>query len=670
MWTPTPMRQVALVVLDTDLPAVTAELGRLGVLQLFDVRLLGDWATDLVWERASELARGYDNLERRLSGLREVLGLPAQARPPETIVLRPDAVLAEVEALLAPIEAEAGRLVELRSAAESDLEQLDVIARNLEPLRTLAVDLDELRRLRFLAAASALVPVENLERLRGSLESTAHAIIPVSRIGDRVLIFSFAPLWQEEVLGRALRSAYAERVETPADLHGSPEQALEQVGRRREERTWQLRQVAEDLAALGRAHRLELDRAKAAVLANHLAVVAWEQVGRTGATHVLAGWVPAPQAEELRRRVQTATRGRAVVEMGTSEPPARRGQADAGAFEPPVALQNPPLLRPFESIVETYGLPRYGELDPTPVTAGLFLVMFGVMFGDIGQGAVLAAVGALIARGVLPLGGRDFGAVLAAAGLSSMLFGLLFGSVFGSEEVIPAVWFHPFGEAAFFLQVAVAFGIAVISLGVLFAILNARRVGDYRALLLEPYGVVGLWLYWGALVVAWSFVVGRAVAPLAVAFLVGLPLALLYLREPLAARLGLGGAPEATATGATYYVESGVEVFDTVVRYLSNTLSFLRLAAFALSHAGLGVVVFTLAATLREAPLAAAAVLVLGNAIIIALEGLIVGIQALRLQYYEFFGKFFHGGGSPYRPFTIPVPVGTAGEGRGESKRR
>ena len=654
MWTPAPMQQTTLVVLDTDLPAMTAILGRLGVVQLLDVHELGGWAADLTWGRAAELAQAYDGLWRRLDDLFEVVGLSNEASPPPDIVIRPEAVLAEADAVVTPIADEAYRLADEARLAREEVERLDVVVRELAPLRPLGLALEDLRQLRFLTLVSGLVPMENLQRLRGSLASTPHSLVPIGRLGDRVLIFAFAPRWEQQVLDRALRSAYVERVEIPADLRGSPEDALREICGRRDEVAEQARQAEAGLTALGRRHAAELAQARTEVLVNKLAVEAWRQAGRTASTRLLTGWVPKRVAGRLQSEVAAAVGNRAVVALGPAQ---AAGESPAGPEgEPPVVLGNPSPLRPFEILVTTYGLPRYDEIDPTPLAAFLFLFMFGTMFGDLGQGAVLAIVGLLMARGIIRYGGRDFGIVLAAAGVSSMLFGTLFGTVFGSEEIIPALWFYPYRQTTFFLEIAVAFGLGVLTIGMMLHIVNARRNRDYMSLILDPYGLVGLWLFWGLLLAALAILNGLNIGALGIAGLIGPPLLVLYFRGPLAAWFGITarGEPEPQA-GTTYYVESAVEVFDVLVRYVSNTLSFLRLAAFALSHAGLGIVVFTLAALFASMPLAGPAVLVLGNAIIIGLEGLIVAIQALRLDYYEFFGKFYEGGGKPYRPFVIPV---------------
>jgi V/A-type H+-transporting ATPase subunit I len=262
---------------------------------------------------------------------------------------------------------------------------------------------------------------------------------------------------------------------------------------------------------------------------------------------------------------------------------------------------------------------------------------------------VLAIAGFLLVSGRIGGGQRDFGAILIGCGFSAMVFGLLYGSVFADEHVLPALWARPIENIQFFIQLAIGFGALAMSLGLIFGIFAAWRRRDFSALSFGPNGIAGLWLYWGLIAVIALAVAGN-LSLLSVLLLLGPPLGLIFFHGPLSSALGWHGP---AAGGATYYVQAGVESFDLVVRLVSNTVSFLRIAAFALSHAGLGITVVTLAEMLHGVPGASLATMVLGNAVIVLLEGLIVGIQALRLQYYEFFTKFLVGQGVPYRPFTL-----------------
>jgi len=390
-----------------------------------------------------------------------------------------------------------------------------------------------------------------------------------------------------------------------------------------------------------------LQDARQEVEANARVVSLWRQAGRTQRTRLFAGWVPRSSSETVTTEAAAATESRVLHAAAQPSP-----VDNLPGVTPPTLLKNPPPLRPFEGLTRTYGLPSYWDLDPTALAALLFLLMFGMMFGDVGQGAVLVIAGGALASGRIVPGQRDFGRILAAAGSAAMLFGVLYGNVFGTELLIPALWFRPRENPVLVLSAAIVLGVTVLSIGLIFGIASAWRRRDVVALLLGQNGLVGLWLYWGLLAsIAMAVVVHERLSALVLALLVGLPLLLLFLHGPIAS--AFGWAREAAT--ATYAIQAGVESLDLLIRFASNTLSFLRIGAFALGHAGLGVTMFALANLVRTLPGASAVVLVSGNAVIIALEVLVVGIQALRLEYYEFFSKFLQGGGVAYQPFVLRV---------------
>jgi V/A-type H+-transporting ATPase subunit I len=317
------------------------------------------------------------------------------------------------------------------------------------------------------------------------------------------------------------------------------------------------------------------------------------------------------------------------------------------------------LIRPFESLLRTYGLPRYGEVEPTAVVALAFLTMFGFMFGDVGQGAVLFAIGYFIYRRMFRY--RDYAVILMECGVFASAFGFLYGSVFGSERWLPALWLQPMHDVGRLVRTAIGFGIAFISLGFALNLLNALRRRDL-ATLWERNGLFAALAYWIAVGLLIRYATGgRGSVTLGTALLwLALPAALILLKEPV--RAVIRGVREHRAPDATelfaLVVESLVELLDTIVSTIANTATFIRLAAFAISHAGLFLAVFSVADAVAGSGGAAGtigawAVIVLGNAVIIALEGLIVAIQSVRLEYYEFFSKFYSGGGEAYRPLRF-----------------
>lgn len=644
MLTPVPMVRVELLALDRDLVAVSRCLGGMGVLHPVDVRQLGDWPERFSWGEMEELADSFDTLCRRLDRIREALGIP---RVDGLIGTRisPDESLRDASELVDGLEPQVRRIDERSRDLQARALRLDLLEGQLRMMTDLQVDLNLLRGLSFLHMVSGLVPAERLERLGESLRDTPHALVPVQRTEGRILVFAFSSRGDAEVLDRALQSAYVERVAIAEELRGTPARARTQLQARRSALEEEAHQLDGDREALRGQWLEELSRVQRTLDTNARVVELWRCMGRTERTRSLVGWVPRARLELFANEVAATTGGRSV--LATAEP---SPLDDATGVQPPTALSNPGPLRPFEELTRTFGLLGYWDLDPTPLAGPLFLLLFGLMFGDLGQGAVLVLVGLALSMGRIAEGYQSFGRILAGCGLSAMLFGLLYGSFFGTEALIPALWLHPLENPLLVIGVAVVLGAFVVTMGLLFGTITAWRRRDLVGFYLGQSGLAGLWLYLGLLATAVLVAAGGGGLVLAALVpLVLVPLGIIFLHGPIAHALGWAESVE----DGTYFIQSGVETIDLAIRFASNTVSFLRVGAFALAHVGLGVTVLALAELVRGLPVASVVIIVLGNVVILLLEGLVVGIQALRLEYYEFFTKFLRGGGTAYAPFAL-----------------
>ena len=293
------------------------------------------------------------------------------------------------------------------------------------------------------------------------------------------------------------------------------------------------------------------------------------------------------------------------------------------------------LLQPFALLVNQYGIPSYGEIDPTPLFAVSFLLMFGSMFGDVGQGAVIA-LAAWSLRGRL---GRfwPFGLL---AGLSSMVFGLLYGSLFGYEHVLPALWMSPLSDPLLMLALALAWGVLFLSVACLLAIYNRLATRDWWGALLGHHGAVTLVFYLALVAGSLQLAQGEPFGQTPT-LLIAVSLAALawqswrHLDAPVGEKI----------------LVVFIETLETIIGYVSNTLSFLRVAAFSLNHVALSIAVFTLAGMLGS--FGHLVTVVLGNLFVLVLEGGIVMIQVMRLQYYEGFSRYFSGDGHLFTPLRF-----------------
>ena len=313
---------------------------------------------------------------------------------------------------------------------------------------------------------------------------------------------------------------------------------------------------------------------------------------------------------------------------------------------PPTKLKNPKIFKPFEMFVEMYGLPAYNEMDPTIFIALTYTLMFGIMFGDVGQGLVLLIGGFLLYR----FKRMNLAAIISLAGVWSTFFGFMYGSIFGFEDKLNPVWMRPMDNIMTTLMLAVGFGMVLILIAMIINIVNAVRAKELGTVLFGQSGLAGMICYGTAVLCIVLYVTGHPIPATGIlAVAVGVPLVAIMFKEPLSNLVERKSKILPDGSIAMYIVEALVELFDVVLSYATNSISFVRVGAFALSHAGMMGVVLTLAGYESGSP--NWIIVVLGNIVVTALEGLVVGIQVLRLEYYEMFSRFYKGSGKPFKAY-------------------
>ena len=371
-----------------------------------------------------------------------------------------------------------------------------------------------------------------------------------------------------------------------------------------------------------------------------------------GDIFILSGWVPADRVSEVRSGLSRFESVKCTFDSA-EEPKALM-------HSPPVKLKNKKLFRPFEYYVGIYGLPSYNEVDPTVLVAVTYTILFGIMFADLGQGLCISLVGVYMWK----KRGMELGRVLVPCGISSSLFGLALGSVFGFEHALDPLYRGMFGLPGKPIAVmgpattnqiiyfAVALGICLVIVAILMNIYSSLRRKNYTNGLFGPNGFAGLIFYCavvfgfgGQLLFGWKLVG----APYVVCLIV-LPAAVMFFREILGG-LAEGRSDWKPESWGDFVMQNFFEVFEFLLSFLTNTVSFIRVGAFVLVHAGMMMVVFMLAE--MSSGVGYALIIVLGNVFVMALEGLLVGIQALRLEFYEMFSRFFDGEGRPFTPVVV-----------------
>lgn len=496
------------------------------------------------------------------------------------------------------------------------LERLDVdLGRLLRPDSLLAVRLGSL-------------PADNVRRLNEALALSGHVLSRFDQSGDQVYAVIAGPRARHDDVRGLLAQAGWRELELPDELRTHPRAARGWLESERQRVEMQSGAQCEVLDGLrGRfGPRLHEARQRLA-LAHPLSEAARAGVRGQGGLAALTGWIPKRRLAALRATLDARFHGRYWLDL---REPGPREVADV-----PSLVRYPAWLAPFVPLVKSYGVPRYGEFDPALPFAFAWLLLFGAMFGDVGHGAVIA----LVAAGLAPRLGR-MAWVGVAAGAASMVFGLLYGSVFGYETLIEPLWLSPLHDPIRMLMLAVGFGVGFIVCTLLVNVWNKAAAGHAGEALFDSGGLAGLAFYLGAVGVVASLAGAADLVPQA-AWLAGGGLVVVAVFK----------WTETRATPGERALVTAIETLETGIGLFSNTLSFMRVAAFSLNHVALALAVFTLAGGLGAAGHWIA--IVLGNVVIMALEGAIVAIQAMRLMYYEGFSRFFNGDGTEFVPLRI-----------------
>ena len=646
MFKPVTMSKVNILLLDKYVTPVTRALGRHGVLHLVDaVKQSDSGMLKGVDQSKGNVIRG---LLARCERLMEGLGVDAAE---ETAEPADEMKLDEMSTLITKIYARYSEQQEtmttlLRNAGVLDKERSDMA---LFPLQD--VSLEALRNLSHFHIIVGRFPIAVIPRVTGELGERAIVIHSGGTDGDVLVLCSNRN--QYDVRDTLTRFGFEEAV-PPADVSGSAHDAAVQIGAKLHRLSGKLEDCRLNVLKLGAEYGEIL-------LTMHSQLRCLEAIqhvqghfGRISKLYCISGWVPATEMAAVRAEVDAATGGTGIIETIKASEDAL---VKSGVESVPVKFTPHPMLRPFQMLITNFGLPAYNEIDPSLFVAITFVLLFGFMFGDVGQGAVLALAGAWLAftKRRLEQTFRDAGVLLMFCGGSAMLFGILYGSVFGYEHLFPHVWVNPIDpkDITQLLLTAVGVGIIFSSLAILINIANHFMARRYFDGVFDRFGALGLLFYWLALGTG-VYVVKTHRVPVAAVVVMAVPLLLLFLKGFLR-RFAFRGEGEGEPL-ANLLFESCIELMETFTGYISGTVSFVRVGAFAISHAALCMAIFYVVDALHGVTggtLWAALVIVLGNLVVICFEGMVAMIQGVRLEYYELFGKYFSGNGVAYNPFDL-----------------
>ncbi len=706
MLRPAEMRELRIVALDKDVDPIIKRFDALGNLHVTDItEFLDEWEGLIEPSKAEETAIKASELLTRMDNLIASLKPPAAgderegAQPVEgraTLAVPESVSLAGIETEFQGLEktvaATTGEMVKLREAVA----QPKRLLRALKHLEEVGLDLDFVGEQEFTTVHVGRVPARNLEELRAALDTAIgmnHLVIskPLAEEGEAggtSFVFTvLAALKRDKAEAeRALRMADFEPYQLPLrelptsvkDAIAAVEDSIKRLEAELAEKEQALAEIQRtrlpDLRMMRELVQIEESKAKLKIL-----------FGASERVRVIEGWTPKDAVDTVIRGISEEVGGLCVIEV---REPKRED------VRVPSLLKNHKLVKPFESIIRMYSLPSYRDIDPTLTTAILFPVLFGLMFPDIGHGFLLLILGLAMVLGVKKLKGmKDMGTIVSFCGICAIGGGLLFGEFFGFSEyavhliresmhmevphllhtifIHQPLWFEPIPNVTGMFVITLLIGALHMGLGVIFSVTNKLSDKDSLGTVLE---VVRIWTLAGALyfllILLRSSVADSEIGLITVlmnslgnldvmqgfAVLVALPIFLLFVLSFIVELKherahGKPSGIDLFIIAITGLIEAALENF---FRFLANTISYGRILALALAHAALIEVFLLLTFMSSQINIGfAVVVFILGTAIVVLLEAIMSGIHAVRLHYYEWFTKFYKGGGVEFTPFTF-----------------
>lgn len=676
------------------------------------------------------------------------------------------------------IEKEYGALFEEKQRLDALLEQHSKTLVQVEQLAGLNVNFADLYALKYVKVRFGRLPVDSIPKMEYFSDNTFY-FYQFENDGDYVWGLYLVPVSESVAIDDMFSSIYFERIRMPDYLHGTADESKSEILKLVKEESEKLDEIKKKLEELGNRERDKFIRVFNKLKALNDSYELRTNVSVINNRFFLSGFVPQREKKRFTEMLN---------EIGGIEVSFKPADTDPSAV-PPVELRNNRIVKPFEMFVKMYGLPSYGGMDPTPYVAVTYMLMYGIMFGDLGQGLVIALLGFILAKWKKV----KLGPIMVRIGLSGAVFGVLYGSVFGNEEIIePFFKIKPVYEAlgfteapkdifqisSYLLIATLVIGAVLILISMIFNIRLSLKKGNVEQGILGSNGIVGMIFYMAVLAGA-AVQLGFGIemfTPAYVICLIVLPLVIMFFKEPVShfisskikgtkskrnadliravktysdsiteiesvsgnrtsldelvqcryvkaqygrlplssyrklenyseldyvfypfenddetvsgvyitpkasaavvdktfeqlgfirmkmpehiedirkdkrLRLPEEAAPKKKKSVGNFIIEGVIELFESCLTYITNTMSFLRIGGFVLSHAGMMLVVGVLASQAGDGSIV---VQILGNAFVIGLEGFLVAIQVLRLEFYEVFSRFYTGDGKPFKPIMV-----------------
>ncbi len=555
----------------------------------------------------------------------------------------------DAQKIVDEIENELGASLKAKQETELEIKNCLRKIENSSHFVGLNLEFDKIEECEFLATDFGRLPKESYKKLQEFEHNDFVQFFPISSDDKYYWGVYTAPLDQADEIDSIFSALYFEHVEVEG-LRGTP---TDFISKQKE----YVEELRTKIVSLDNKAKEYLENNKDNILKVYSKLCELNAfysirsyVYSYHNNFILVGWVPAENEHEIHKALENIE----SIDISVSD------AKDEIKHKPPVKFKNNFFAKPFEYYTDMYGTPNYGEIDPSGFLAFTYSLLFGIMFGDVGHG-VLLFIAALI---MYKVKGMELGRLLIPCSISSTIFGFVFGSVFGFEHLLDPMYNKLFGlhekpievmESSWTMTIiysAVGIGMVLVVVAMCLNIYSSFKRKDIGNALFGVNGVCGLVFY--SAIVVWlvsSMMLSiNVISPLYVILLIILPLILVFLREPLS-KLVEGEKDWKPENIGSFIVDNFFELFEVCLSYVTNTMSFLRVGAFVLVHAGMMQVVFVLASMFGSTGYIVT--VILGNILVAVLEALLVGIQVLRLEYYEMFSRFYIGDGRPYKPVKI-----------------
>ncbi len=574
----------------------------------------------------------YDELLKKGEELKKILGIEAGAEKHETTLeMNREEIMEELNDICEEVT-EPNIMLQ---AMKKELDYLEnFYANSFKELKEFSVPISSLRDMEYFSFKMGTLTKEDRHKLKKNYENILAILLHTGTSVEGEVYFVLYPASLEEEMKRILRSLNFREINIPKEYSGTPQEIREQIIKNQDRLHKEIKGQEDRLAEIKAKHGSRIEHLIAQVrLLSKLDNIK-EKIAFSKRFFYMSGWVAQSEREDMREKLSKYQDTLVIFKDETS-------------LQPPTKLKNNWFFRPFEWLVNLYGTPSYNELDPTPFVSLSYMLLFGIMFGDLGQGFVFLIAGHFLSKKM-----KLFGGLISRLGISSMIFGLLYGAVFGIETLIPALWMKPFENVNDILFFAIGVGVLVLLISYVFGIINALKRHDIEEGLFGKEGVAGVVLYVTVLLLVGGGMLGINILPMPVGIAIAvIALLAIVFRLPLTHMIE-NKRPLHGGDISGYYVESIFSLIETFLAMLSGTISFIRVGAFALTHVGLFLAFETMGHMIGSAA-GNILMIVIGNIFIISLEALIVFIQGMRLQYYELFSRYYKGDGREFNPVSL-----------------